>query len=523
MVGSASPVRERSPAPLDGGATRSRVRTGGAVAGLGLATLVAAAAWLPFLHHPLTSDEAGFLLLGRHWSQGSSLYGDYWVDRPPLLIGLFSIAGHGAATATTAGVVAPSVKLLGAAASGAAVLLTGVLAALLAPDARWARRAAVVVAVALLSSPLLGMPETDGEVLAVPLVLLGLVCLAAALRRSVDKQALVLAAVSGAAAMSAALVKQNVVDVFVFAVVALVLARRRVARPWVRAAAFATGSLGALAVVVGAAATRGTSPAELWDAIVVFRLQASAVIGSSASSATPQRMSELGAAFVVSGAALLLVVTAVVALAGAAGRRRQAWASSAPQSVARDLTWPTLAMVAWELCGVVLGGSYWLHYLTGLVPGLVLLLVLVRVRHRWAVVVAGCVGYAVLACAVAWTQLATAPVAVSSDAEVATYLRDHAAPADGVVVAFGHPGIVAASGLTSPYEHLWSLPVRVRDPRLGELQAVLSGPRAPRWVVVAGDALDSWGLDAAAADRYLRQHYVDEATFGGWGVWERLP
>ena len=69
-----------------------------------------------------------------------------------------------------------------------------------------------------------------------------------------------------------------------------------------------------------------------------------------------------------------------------------------------------------------------------------------------------------------------------------TYLRDHAAATDGVVVGFGHPDIVAGSGLTSPYENLWSLPVRVRDPHLAELRDVLAGPDHPHWVVVAGKA-----------------------------------
>ena len=36
----------------------------------------------------------------------------------------------------------------------------------------------------------------------------------------------------------------------------------------------------------------------------------------------------------------------------------------------RDLRWPALALLSWELVVVLLGGSYWLHYLMGLVPGL---------------------------------------------------------------------------------------------------------------------------------------------------------
>ena len=48
--------------------------------------------WLPFLWRPLSPDEGGFLIVASQWGPGSSLYGDYWVDRPPVLIGLFALA-----------------------------------------------------------------------------------------------------------------------------------------------------------------------------------------------------------------------------------------------------------------------------------------------------------------------------------------------------------------------------------------------------------------------------------------------
>lgn len=43
------------------------------------------------------------------WSPGTSLYGNYWVDRPPLLIGLFQLAylgGGGAVTLRLMGIAA---------------------------------------------------------------------------------------------------------------------------------------------------------------------------------------------------------------------------------------------------------------------------------------------------------------------------------------------------------------------------------------------------------------------------------
>ena len=480
---------------------------------IGIAAALVVAAWLPFLHAPLTSDESGFLLLGRHLSPGTSLYGDYWVDRPPLLIWLFGLAGHlGPVTTTSVGVTAPAVKLMGAAAAGLSVVLVGVLATLVAPASRWPRRAAVALAAVLLASPLFGMPEADGELLALPFVLGGLAALVAVLRHPAGPRSMLLVALAGASGAGALLVKQNVVDVLVFAAVAWLPWRRGGVRPGRHAAAFVGGALAVVGTALVLAAAQGTSPAALWDAVVVFRLHASTVIGSSATGTTAQRLSHLVGAFTRSGAAAVLVVSAAVVLA----RRRKAESG---------LRGPVLAMLGWELIGVAAGGSYWLHYLTGLVPGLVLLMCLaVQARHRarWAGgLLAACLAYAALSNLVSWGQHETAPVAVSTDAQVMSYLRGHAGRAGGVVVAFGHPDIVTGSGLHSPYPQLWSLPVRVDDPRLQQLDRIMSGRDAPRWVVVAGSSIGSWGLDSASAQRYLQEHYVEQATYGDWHVWQR--
>ena len=243
---------------------------------------------------PTDAGRSGFLVVGEQWSRGASLYGDLWVDRPPLLVALFALAGHlGGVTATQAGAVAPVLKLLGALASAAAVLLAGVLGSVTAPQAGWSRRAAVVLTVALLCSPLLGMPETDGEILAVPVVLLGLSCLAASLRRAWGWRSALFALVAGMAAVSAALIKQNVVDVVVFGIVLLYLVQGRVGGLGARAAVFASGSVTMLAAALAGAWWRGSSPIALWDAVVMFRLQASSVLDSHALSALPDRFSRL--------------------------------------------------------------------------------------------------------------------------------------------------------------------------------------------------------------------------------------
>lgn len=497
-----------------------------ATAGLLVAALVAMAAWLPFLDRPLTSDEGGFLMLAHQWHPGSSLYGDYWVDRPPLLLWLFSLADHlGHTRVTTFGVISPGVKVVGAAASGAAVVLTGVLASLVAPQASRSRHLAVALAVALLSSPLLGMPETDGELLALPFVLLGVVCSVIALRQPYGRRAVMFAAGAGASAMAAALVKQNVVDVFVFAGVAAVVLRGRVDRLSVRVAGFAAGASAVLGAALAGAWVRGTSATGLWDAVVVFRVEASAVIGSSASPATTERLSRLLEAFAGSGAAAVLLVAGPAVLAHLfRSRRAESAEGDRPTAL---LAYPVAALVGWELFGVVAGGSYWIHYLVGLVPGLVALAGIAAdtaVGRRSQRVLRLVVAYTAAATVAVWAQHLTTAVSASPDAQVMAYLRDHARATDGVVVGFGHADIVAGSGLAAPYEYLWSLPVRVRDRHLVELRRVMDGPTAPRWVVVAGTSLDTWGLDEAGAieaQQHLQEHYVDRVDYGDWHVWQR--
>ena len=66
----------------------------------------------PFFATPLGVDEGGLAFVARHWVRhGSSLYGDQWLDRPPVLVLLVRLAVQaGGAT---------GLRLLGALAAGA--------------------------------------------------------------------------------------------------------------------------------------------------------------------------------------------------------------------------------------------------------------------------------------------------------------------------------------------------------------------------------------------------------------------
>jgi hypothetical protein len=478
------------------------------------AAIAAIAAWLPFLRSPLMPDEAGFLTLGEQWGPGKSLYGDYWVDRPPLLIAVYSaISVFATAGPSPDGAISPGVRLFGGAVAGLTVLLAAALAREVAPGSTVARIGAPLLTLALVSSPLLGMPNTNGELLALPFAFAGLVLLARALLSPASRSAVALAMAAGGFALAATMIKQNVVDVFVFAVVALIgLSRRHDA--WKRlAAGFLGGSALAFGAIVGFASTRGTSPADLWHAVVVFRYHATELIGSNISDERADRLLLVVEGFFLSGCGVVLVVLAPV-VANAAHDQLEP---------ARYLALPAIAMAAWEVIAAGISGSYWLHYITGLIPGVVLLVILAAPLARWRTFVVAGVGLALAVNAGVWAYRIADPPQSAEDALVSNYLLSRSSPGDRAIIGFGHPNVLAGTGLRNPYPYLWSLPMRVHDPHLREARRVLSGPEAPRWFVVHSDSPRWWSDEAKEARDYVSRHYVKETKLGDWHVFERTP
>ena len=195
-----------------------------------VAALAAAAVlcWLPFLGRTPSPDEGGLLTVAGQWAPGSSLYGDYWVDRPPLLIGLFALAdGLGGALA---------LRVMGLVAVVLTVVLAGVVGRLAA--GRQATTRAVVLpagtAALLLATPLFGSTVVSAELLGLPFVLAGIAAALVSLGRADRTSSTWWAIAAGVAGAAAFLIKQNIVDVAVF--VAVVAACRVAAAP-ARAAA----------------------------------------------------------------------------------------------------------------------------------------------------------------------------------------------------------------------------------------------------------------------------------------------
>ncbi|WP_067433407.1 hypothetical protein [Nocardioides jensenii] len=464
-----------------------------------LAALTCLLGWVPFMGRPLSPDESGLLMVARQWGPGDSLYGNYWVDRPPVLIALVALGNLlGGAW---------GLRLLGVITVFCSVLLAGRLGRTVAPDRPTAPLVPAATAAVLLGTPLFGGSVVNAELLGLPLILGGLIAAINSTRAPTSREALWWGVAAGAAGAGAALTKQNLLDVFVFGLALLLVsvvtrARRGVrggvardGRPTEAATALGAtaGAAAVLALAVGGAAALGTGPAELWSAVVSFRWEAASVLLESPSSGP--RLQVLLWALLGSGAPLLLGVLLVHL------RRGEAVGSEHV-----DLRLPALAVVAWEATAVLVGGSYWLHYLIGLVPGLVLLAAVtdLRARIRRSVSIVLAMLTVSTLCAIAWVGVH--PID-RSEQEVASYLAARAQPGDTAVVTFGVASILESAGLESPYPNLWSLPVRVRDAHLHELAALLAGPDRPTWLVISGIGLGSWGIDTSAAQPYIAKHY----------------
>lgn len=450
---------------------------------------------LPLIGAPMLSDEGGFLMLASQWHHGSSLYGNYWVDRPPLLISIFGIAdqlGGSLEALRLVGTAAALASIAGAAAIGRA--LAG-------------RRGAVLAATAgaiLTTSPLLQGWEVDGELLALPFALWGVALILHGLAQSVVRgRAWLLAGVLGGAAP---LVKQNSIDVAIFGLVMVVVlaSTRRIREAAELIALLALGAMVSLGLTLTWAAWHGTSPAELWEAVVTFRGQAASLIAATQPGAISNRALWLVVAAVASGVAMLA--------GGALTLTRQRLPLGGT-----DLRLPLLAMGAWEIFGVVAGGSYWLHYLLALVPMLIIAVgALARRAHAgWLTATLTWSGLGAVAATV-WLVMHPAGL---DDQEAARWLSAHSEPGDTAVVAYGQPNVLRQANLTSPYPNLWSLPIRVRDPQLSQLTQALRAPNRPTFVVIKGGQLASWGLDPTAAEAALHADYRRVAWAGNFAIW----
>lgn len=465
-----------------------------------VAAAIAFLARFPGLLWPLRPDEAGFLLVARTWDpEPDSLYGHYWVDRPPPLLWLVKAtdAVGGAYAHRLVGALACVALVLAAAAAAREVARrAGVL------DEASVRRIAGWVALA--TAALVGNAQIDavaakGELFGIPLVLASCWLSLRAVRRVSAADAFG----AGLLAMLAVGMKQSILGGLVFGGVLLVgsvVARQVDARAALRCAGAAVA--GAAVPVLGVVAwalSAGVHLHTLWHAVVSFRSDANHVLAAQSSEAANDRIAVLLLVFLGTGM-LLVVACFAVRLRG----------------LLRHDPVPVVAiavMLALDLLGVALSGSFWMPYLFVPVPALALALAallahdhLDRVRHRVTRAAVGLVVVSSVVAMVVWTATwvgGRVPVEVRTGEAIADAHR----PGDRVLVYGGRADIQWASRAQSPYPYLWSLPMRTLDPGLTDLEQVLTGDNPPTWFVEA-TYINAWSeLGTRPVERSLIRKY----------------
>jgi hypothetical protein len=448
----------------------------------------------PYLWTPLGRDEGGIAYIARNWPGGhGSLYGSYWLDRPPVLVGLFKVAVLGGDR---------GVRVLGALAAVALVVLIAALGRQVAGER--AGRIAGLLAALLTGCVAIDAVLTPGELLAAVPSSLSVLCLVLAHRRRETR--LVLAA--GLLAAGALLVKQSFLDAVVAGVafVAVTAAHDREVRVRWPLAYVAGAGTPLVALLVWQVAAKLSGGGFVY-ALAGFRLDALHALSGS-DIPLRERVTALLDPALLSG----LVVVVPAALAGLRRLRGD-----------RVLLITFSAWLAAAVVGVMGGGSYWPHYLIELVPvscvGAAVLLAAAPARTRMAVLGAATALSLVAAIAGA-IYVGQHPLRLPELA-VARYVRSHARPGDTQYVMYARANVAYYDGLPTPYPYQWSLMVRAVPGARTRLQHLLGSDRRPTWVV-QWQAPDRWQLDPGGRTaQLLRQGYRRAAVVCGHPVYVR--
>lgn len=331
---------------------------------------------------------------------------------------------------------------------------------------------------------------------AASLVMAAIALLIEACNRDTAQARCGLAIGAGALGAAAPLVKQNFVEALMFAAVMLAVTwrsgqHRRPGTAQIAGAALLGAALPSVGVLLWAYGFWFDLGMVAYD-LVGFRADALGVVLEFRSQATVSRGYVLIMLGIVSG-----IVPILVSMAGAGWRGRH---SGSPAG------WATAAIAALGVLGIAAGGSYWPHYLLQLAPATVLGTVLMATGARRRTVQTMCVG---AACSAVVASTGMAAFYLTSPPGTWPHrtgvVNASSAPGDTAVVIYGAAAVQHSSELDSPYPYLWSLPVRVLDPRLDRLAATLSGPDAPSWIVQAR-SFDAWELDEDGGLRATVEH-----------------
>jgi hypothetical protein len=457
----------------------------------GIIWSAAAAAGLlryPGAFWPLRADEAGYLLVARNWeTQPDSMYGAYWVDRPPVLIATYRAADEIGGDHFLRVVAALGVVLLVLAAAGCAKVVTR--------DDKVAAWTAVVTA-ATVSSAMIDVVSAKSEIVSIPLIVGSMWLALLALDRERDAgrigaRAVALAAGFGLLAMLALGMKQNMASGLLFGGVLLVASRiagRITTGDFVRLTAGAlAGAAVPVIAIIGWARATGVHLDTVWYAVYGFRSDAIEVITGQDSSAPRERAMLL---------ALILIGTGLVGVSGWFVLRIQAvW------KVDPVVTAAAVSLLVFDGASLLLGGSFWRPYLFALIPGTaVFALLLLAAPGRTSWVMRRIAVFAAASCLIAsvgWVIKTASGFDGPDQVETGAAIGEVAQPGDTIVSFGGRPDLVLESGLNSPYPYLWSLPMRTLDSEYDDLITLLEGPDAPTWLVEQAP-FDVWHAEAGA-------------------------
>jgi hypothetical protein len=452
------------------------------VAGVALALMLRA----PWFHAGLNRDEGGVALVARGWTHaGPYAYGAVFLDRPPLLVALYRLAGDPG-----------GIRALGAVAASLLVVTSTLLAVRIAgrSAAPWAAGITAVLA----SSFALKSVFTPAELLAAVPASASVLMLVVALER--QSRRLWLFAGAGLLAALALLIKQSFADALAAGAVA-VLAGKFAGVSWRetfrRAGAYAAGVGVVVVALVAWAALAHRTLGSVYYAMFGFRLAAVHALAGGAS----LHISRLSSPALDSGilAALLIALVGIARLRG--------------RPVVRVVlaTWTLVALV-----GVLAGGSYWPHYLIALVSVTAAGAAAALVRHRW-IAATGVVAMTIAAATVAF------PVAIHHSADtydesavaVGDYINDRSEPGDTAYVLYAKADILYYSGLPAAFPYNWSLMMRSAPHAEAKLRQDLASPSRPTWLV-QWQHTRAFGLDKSGlTERLVTQHYRRVTTLCG--------
>ena len=192
---------------------------------------------------------------------------------------------------------------------------------------------------------------------------------------------------------------------------------------------------------------------------------------------------------------------------------RAEWHDDAP------LTAAIAALLAVDVVGLALGGSFWRDYLFPLLPATALCAALLARRSTsrgtaMRAVIAAAAASTVL-CLVGWIFFNASGLQEYDEHDTGIALREVADPADTLVVYGGRADLQLESGLSSPYAYLWSLPMRTLDPDLAELDALVDRPGPATWIVEWVQFRHWDEVDGGRLARLVDDHYVRHGTACG--------